>query len=101
VCTSPHGHERPRVLDELLPAACHVVERHANNPIVADHGRLKSRLRGSRTWHAGTSFKLWPQTLRAGGRHEELRHRDVAGRTAAVFHGMAGAGKTACALELA
>jgi hypothetical protein len=30
-----------RVLDEL-PAACHVMERYANNSIELDHGRLKS-----------------------------------------------------------
>ncbi len=34
-----------RVLDALLPAAVHVVEQYANNPIETDHGRLKSRLR--------------------------------------------------------
>jgi IS6 family transposase len=38
----------PRVLDELLPSAYHVVEQYANNPIEADHGRLKSRLRAMR-----------------------------------------------------
>lgn len=38
----------PRVLDELMPAARHVVEQCANNPIEADHGRLKSRLRPMR-----------------------------------------------------
>jgi transposase, IS6 family len=38
----------PRVLDELLPAACHVMEKYANNPVEADHGRLKSRLRPMR-----------------------------------------------------
>jgi transposase-like protein len=38
----------PRVLDEWLPAARHVVERYANNPIEADHGRLKARLRPMR-----------------------------------------------------
>jgi transposase, IS6 family len=38
----------PRVLDELLPAACHVMEQYANNPLEADHGRLKSRLRPMR-----------------------------------------------------
>jgi transposase, IS6 family len=32
----------PRVLDELLPSACHVVEQYGNNPIESDHGRLKS-----------------------------------------------------------
>ena len=38
----------PRVLDELVPAACHITERYANNRIEADHGRLKSRLRPMR-----------------------------------------------------
>ncbi len=33
-----------KVLDELLPAARHVIEQYANNPIEADHGRLKARL---------------------------------------------------------
>jgi transposase-like protein len=36
------------VLDELVPAACHVTEQYGNNPIEADHGRLKSRLRAMR-----------------------------------------------------
>jgi IS6 family transposase len=36
------------VLDELVPGACHVTERYANNAIEADHGRLKSRLRPMR-----------------------------------------------------
>jgi IS6 family transposase len=35
----------PRVIDELLPAAFHDTEAHANNPIETDHGRLKARLR--------------------------------------------------------
>jgi transposase-like protein len=38
----------PRVLDELVPAACHVTEQYGNNSIEADHGRLKSRLRAMR-----------------------------------------------------
>jgi transposase-like protein len=38
----------PRVLDELVPSACHVVEQYANNPIEADHGQLKSRLKPMR-----------------------------------------------------
>ena len=38
----------PRVLEELVPAACHVTEQYANNAIEADHGRLKSRLRPMR-----------------------------------------------------
>jgi transposase, IS6 family len=35
----------PRVLDELIPSALHTVEQYTNNPIKADHGRLKARLR--------------------------------------------------------
>jgi IS6 family transposase len=38
----------PQVLDELLPAACHVTERYTANPIEADRSRLKSRLRPMR-----------------------------------------------------
>ena len=38
----------PRVLDELVPSALHVVEQYANNPVEADHGRLKARLRPMR-----------------------------------------------------
>jgi transposase, IS6 family len=36
------------VLDELIPSAWHHVEQYANNPIEADHGRLKHRLRPMR-----------------------------------------------------
>ncbi len=38
----------PRVLDELVPTAMHDTERHANNRVGADHGRLKARLRPMR-----------------------------------------------------
>jgi hypothetical protein len=38
----------PRVLDEMLPAAFHEKEAHANNAIETDHGRLKARLRPMR-----------------------------------------------------
>jgi IS6 family transposase len=38
----------PRVLNELIPAAWHHVERWANNRIEADHSRLKHRLRPMR-----------------------------------------------------
>jgi IS6 family transposase len=38
----------PAVLEELIPAAWHHVERHANNPIEADHSQLKHRLRPMR-----------------------------------------------------
>jgi transposase-like protein len=66
----------PRVLDELLPAACHVTEQYANNAIEADHGRLKARLRpmrgltrlrSARVISAGHAFV---QNLRRG--HYEL-----------------------------
>jgi IS6 family transposase len=42
------GPAYPRVLDELIPSALHTVERYANNPVEADHGRLKARLRPMR-----------------------------------------------------
>ena len=75
----------PRVLDELIPSALHIVEQYANNPIEADHGRLKARLRpmrglkrhrSARTLAAGHAFV---QNLRRS--HYELatdvpaRHR--------------------------
>ncbi len=37
-----------RLVDELLPAACHVMEQYMNNSIEADHSPLKSRLRPMR-----------------------------------------------------
>ncbi len=38
----------PRVIDELVPAAFHRTEVHANNLVETDHGRLKARLRPMR-----------------------------------------------------
>jgi transposase-like protein len=38
----------PGVHDELVPSAWHHVEQYANNPIEADHGQLKRRLRPMR-----------------------------------------------------
>ena len=67
----------PRVLDELIPSALHTVEQHANNPIEADHRRLKARLwpmrglkrhRSARILAAGHAFV---QNLRRG-------HYDIA-----------------------
>ena len=54
----------PRVLDELVPAAWHHVERYENNRIEADHGRLKHRLRPMRglrteTTPPGSSSPGW------------------------------------------
>ena len=66
----------PRVIDELAPAARHILEQYSNNSVEADHGRLKARLRpmrglktiGSlRTVAAGHAFM---QNLRRG--HYEI-----------------------------
>jgi transposase, IS6 family len=38
----------PRVLDELVPSALHTFEQYANNPVEADHGRLKDPVRPMR-----------------------------------------------------
>lgn len=46
--TTDHAPAYPRVLDDLVPSALHLVERYANNPVEADHGRLKARLRPMR-----------------------------------------------------
>ncbi len=78
----------PRVLDEVVPAAWHHVERYANNRIEADHSRLKQRLRpmrGLRTDRNATVIITgiaFMQNLRRG--HYELgvdfpRHLRVAG----------------------
>jgi hypothetical protein len=39
----------PGVVDECVPAAMHVLEQYANNPIGIDHARLKSWLRPMRS----------------------------------------------------
>ena len=46
--TTDHATAYRRVLDELVPGARHVTEQYGNNPIEADHGQLKSRLRAMR-----------------------------------------------------
>jgi transposase-like protein len=66
----------PRVLDELVPAAWHHVERYANNRIEADHGRLKHRLRPMRGFRTDRSAQIviagiaFVQNLRCG--HYEI-----------------------------
>jgi len=70
----------PRVLDELVPSALHTVEQHANNPIEADHGRLKARLRPMRGLKRHRSARIlaaghaFVQNLRRG-------HYDIATET--------------------
>jgi IS6 family transposase len=66
----------PRVLDDLLPGTRHDVEQYANNPIEADHGRLKARLRPMRGLKTAASTRrislghALVQNLRRG--HYEL-----------------------------
>ena len=38
----------PRVIDKAVPGARHITEQYQNNPVEADHGRLKARLRPKR-----------------------------------------------------
>ena len=80
----------PRILDEVLPAAHHVTEQYANNPIEVDHGRLKSRLRPMRGLKRLRSARLigaghaFVQNLRRG--HYELGvNVDPRHRLAAAF----------------
>jgi transposase, IS6 family len=66
----------PRVIDDLLSGARHVLEQYANNAVEADHGRLKARLRPMRGLKMITSLSIvaaghaFVQNLRRG--HYEL-----------------------------
>jgi len=68
----------PLVLDELIPSAWHHVERYLNNPIEAEHGRLKHRLRAMRGLRTDRTAQVviaghaFVQNLRRG--HYELGH---------------------------
>ncbi|RGC65380.1 hypothetical protein C5N14_28960 [Micromonospora sp. MW-13] len=80
----------PGVLDELVPSAWHHVERHANNPIEADHSQLKHRLRpmrglrSDRTAQTIITGHVFAQNLRRG--HYELATDDpFATRVATAF----------------
>ena len=74
----------PRVLDELLPAAMHDTEVHANNPLEIDHGRLKARLRPmrglkrDRTARVIVAAHAFVQNLRRG--HYDLGTEAPTGR---------------------
>jgi transposase-like protein len=78
----------PMVLDELLPAPWHRIERYANNRVEADHGRLKSRLRPMRGLkqdrNAGVVIAghAFIQNLRRG--HYELAVEEPANRRLTV-----------------
>jgi transposase-like protein len=70
----------PRILDELVPSALHTVEQHANNPIEADHGRLRARLRPMRGLKRHRSARI----LAAGHAFVQNRrrgHYDIATET--------------------
>ena len=52
----------PRVLDEHVPAALHVLEQYANNPVEADHGRLKAwprPMRGLKRFRSAQTLAAW------------------------------------------
>jgi transposase-like protein len=61
----------PRVLDELLPAAFHYTEAHANNPLETDHGRLKARLRPMRGLKRDRTARVIVAAMRSSRTSEE------------------------------
>ena len=80
----------PRVLDEMLPAALHRTQLHANNALETDHGRLKARLRPmrglkrDRTTRVIVAGHAFVQNLRRG--HYDLGADVATGqRLAAAF----------------
>jgi transposase-like protein len=78
----------PAVLDELLPAAWHRVDRYANNRVECDHGRLKARLRPMRGLKQDRSARViimghaFIQNVRRG--HYELAAEEPANRRLTV-----------------
>jgi transposase-like protein len=78
----------PAVLEELLPAAWHHTERYANNPVEADHGRLRARLGPMRCLKRDGNAKVilaghaFVQDVRRG--HYELATEEPANRRLAV-----------------
>jgi transposase, IS6 family len=61
----------PHVIDELVPAARHVLAHYSNNAVEADHGRLKARLRPMR----GLKTALSLRTIAAGHAFVQNLHR--------------------------
>jgi DDE domain len=70
----------PWVIDELIPSALHTVGRYANNPIEADHGRLKARLRPMRGLKRHRSARF----LAAGHAFVQNLHRGHCGLATGV-----------------
>ena len=94
--TTDRAHVYPRVLDEQVPSALHVVEPYANNPVETDHGRLKARLgpmrglkrhRSARILAAGHAFV---QNLRRG-HYEIATDAPSSDRLRIAFHRLAAA----------
>jgi len=83
-----HAPVYPMVLEELLPAAWHRTDRHANNRVEADHGRLKARLRPMRGLKQDRSARVviaghaFVQNVRRG--HYELAVEKPANRRLAI-----------------
>ena len=80
----------PRLLDEFVPGALHVVAQYADNAVAADHGRLKARLRPMRGLKRFRSTRILAaghalvQNIRRG--HYEIAFDQPAqGRLRAVF----------------
>jgi transposase-like protein len=84
----------PAVLDQLLPAAWHHVEQYASNPIEADHGQLKRRLRPMRGLQTDRTAQVviaghaFVQNLRRG-HYDIALDTPPATRLAAAFTGLA------------
>jgi transposase, IS6 family len=74
-----------------VPAAPHTVERYANNPVEADHGRLKARLRPMRSLKRHRSVRMvaaghaFVQNLRRG-HYDTATERSAHERLAAAFN---------------
>jgi transposase-like protein len=84
----------PAVLDDLLSTAWHHVEQYANNPIEADHGQLKRRLRPmqglqtDRTAQVVIAGHTFVQNLRRG-HYDIALDTSPATRLAAAFDELA------------
>jgi IS6 family transposase len=84
----------PAMLGELLPEAWHRTDQYANNPIEADHGRLKARLRPMRGLKQDHSAKIviaghaFVQNLRRG-HYEVAVEEPVTRRVAVAFDELA------------
>jgi transposase, IS6 family len=62
----------PRVIDELVPGARHILEQYANNVVEADHARLKARLRPMR----GLKRLASARTVASGHAFVQNLHRE-------------------------